>query len=873
MSQVKKGKKNRKITAKDNKKSTSKMAGKQSGVESAVMKEVWGFITIALGIFFFVAVAFDTGGVLGEKISEILKGCFGHMGIIFPFVMIISGFFLMFKPSHHIARKRIIFFVLLFTFASLINTGRFIEPLNDKYAIIDYYDVSIKLESGGLLPMTFGGFLVSFIGKVGLYIFSVSGIIISFLLTKNKPLASNVEKMNEVLSQKRTVLETKRQLKEAEKAAERQKALEEALEKEQELKLEAIKNEKRRQDAIEAAKAQLSSGEKIDLDYDFISGKNGRKPSSSRKLKYSSDEDIFGIDKHESINDLDVINPQAVEDYSNLEKDNEKPDEISSNIITNAYGENNTDIKNDTFTEDNDSDKQKPPILSNKEAREAILSDKELNKTNSYIRYRKPGIQLLKKPEPVKNKVDNRRLQLMAKTLEDTLASFNVDAKVVMVTQGPSITRYEIQPNVGVKVSKIVSLADDIALNLRAKSIRIEAPIPGKAAVGIEVENESIHMVRVSELIGSNEFKNAESKITFGVGKDISGKPIVANLKSMPHLLIAGSTGSGKSVCINSLIASVLYKAKPDEVKMILIDPKVVELGNYNGIPHLLIPVVTDPAKAAAALNWAVVEMNERYNKFANTSVRDLESYNEAMVRQGLPEEKLPQILIIIDELADLMMAAPSQVEESICRLAQKARAAGMHMVVATQRPSVDVITGLIKANIPSRIAFAVSSQFDSRTILDMAGAEKLVGKGDMLFNPLGMGKPMRVQGCFISDDEVNNIIEYVKSQVEEVEYSGEVIRTIESSNVSSGKSKDDDEDELMEDAIECVVNAGQASVSMLQRRFRIGYNRAARIVDMMEARGIVSPQDGSKPRQVLITENELNQMEIDDESLNKGDI
>lgn len=873
MSQIKKGKKNRNMSTKGNQKSTNKTSGKHSSVESAVMKEVWGFITIALGVFFFVGVSFDTGGVLGEKISEILKGCFGHMGIIFPFVMVVSGFFLMFKPSHHIAKKRIAFFLLLFTFASLINSGRFIEPLNDKYAIIDYYDISVKLKSGGLFPMTLGNFFVSFIGKAGLYIFSISGIIISFLLTKNKPLASNVEKMNEVLIQRRAAMETKRQLKEAEKATERQKALEEALEREQELKLEAIRNEKRRQEAIEAARAQLNSGEKIDLYYDFISDKNPSKTLSSEKLMYSSDEDIFGKDKHENNDGLDVINSQDIIDNEFNLGEKAKSEEISSNIITNSYGENDTDIKNSTFNDDNDSEKQKAPILSNKEAREAILPDRELNKTNSYVRYRKPGIQLLKKPGPVKNKVDNRRLQLMAKTLEDTLASFNVDAKVIMVTQGPSITRYEIQPNVGVKVSKIVSLADDIALNLRAKSIRIEAPIPGKAAVGIEVENESINMVRVSELIGSNEFKNAESKITFGVGKDISGKPIVANLKLMPHLLIAGSTGSGKSVCINSLIASVLYKAKPDEVKMILIDPKVVELGNYNGIPHLLIPVVTDPAKAAAALNWAVVEMNERYNKFANTSVRDLESYNEAMLRQGLVEEKLPQILIIIDELADLMMAAPSQVEESICRLAQKARAAGMHMVVATQRPSVDVITGLIKANIPSRIAFAVSSQFDSRTILDMAGAEKLVGKGDMLFNPLGMGKPMRVQGCFISDDEVNNIIEYVKSQVEEVEYSGEVIKTIESSNVSSGKNKDDDEDELMEEAIECVVNAGQASVSMLQRRFRIGYNRAARIVDMMEARGIVSPQDGSKPRQVLITENELNQMEIDDESLEKGDI
>ena len=327
----------------------------------------------------------------------------------------------------------------------------------------------------------------------------------------------------------------------------------------------------------------------------------------------------------------------------------------------------------------------------------------------------------------------------------------------------------------------------------------------------------------------------------------------------MPHLLIAGSTGSGKSVCINSIITSILYKANPDEVKLVLIDPKVVELGNYNGIPHLLIPVVTEPTKAAAALNWAVAEMTDRYKKFAETGVRDLESYNNHIKAQDENAEKMPQVVIIIDELADLMIAAPSQVEDSICRLAQMARAAGMHLIVATQRPSVDIITGVIKANIPSRIAFAVSSQFDSRTILDMSGAEKLVGKGDMLFNPLGMGKPVRVQGCFVSDEEVHNIIEFVKSQAEEVEYSGEVIESIEKGNISTSKA--DDVDELLEEAIECVVSAGQASVSMLQRRFRIGYNRAARIVDEMEARGIVSAQDGARPRQVLLSEEELSEM------------
>ncbi|MDD4376696.1 MAG: DNA translocase FtsK, partial [Eubacteriales bacterium] len=517
------------------------------------------------------------------------------------------------------------------------------------------------------------------------------------------------------------------------------------------------------------------------------------------------------------------------------------------------------------FFESKDTVEDSPAKITNKEASLASLDESELNLTKKSLKYHKPSIDLLNKPVDKGQNATNGNLQLKAQKLEQTLQNFKVDARVVQVTQGPAITRYEIQPNIGVKVNSIVRLADDIALNLEAKSIRIEAPIPGKAAVGIEVENDSINMVTLREIIGSKEFKNAKSKITFAVGKDIAGKAIVADLKSMPHLLIAGSTGSGKSVCINSIITSILYKANPDEVKLVLIDPKVVELGNYNGIPHLLIPVVTEPSKAAAALNWAVAEMTDRYKKFADQGVRDLESYNEYVIANDEADLVMPQVVIIIDELADLMMAAPSQVEESICRLAQMARAAGMHLIVATQRPSVDIITGVIKANIPSRIAFAVSSQFDSRTILDMAGAEKLVGKGDMLFNPLGMGKPIRVQGTFISDGEVHKVIEHVKSQIEEVEYASDVLNTMEK---TASPTKGEDTDDLLPEAIECVVNSGQASISMLQRRFRIGYNRGARIVDMMEARGIIGPQDGSRPRQVLISEDELEQLKKETEDI-----
>lgn len=471
--------------------------------------------------------------------------------------------------------------------------------------------------------------------------------------------------------------------------------------------------------------------------------------------------------------------------------------------------------------------------------------------------YKLPSIDLLNKVNSKRNNTyDRNDLVAKAQKLEETLHNFGVKAKVLEVSKGPTVTRYEIQPSPGVKVSSIVRLSDDIALNLKASSIRMEAPIPGKAAVGIEIQNESNTPVTLREVLESNTFKKHPSKIAVGVGKDISGNPMVTDLAKMPHLLIAGATGSGKSVCINSIIISILYKARPEEVKLLLIDPKVVELNVFNGIPHLLIPVVTDPQKAAAALNWAVQEMTNRYKAFAEESVRDLDSYNKKMSKEG--KELMPQIVVIIDELADLMMASPSQVEEAICRLAQMARAAGMHLIVATQRPSVDVITGVIKANVPSRIAFSVSSMVDSRTILDMGGAEKLLGRGDMLFYPSGMSKPTRIQGSLITDNEVEKVIQFVKEQTNTNNYSEEIIDTIESGKIDMPSNE---ADSLLKDAIELVVSAEQASVSMLQRRFRIGYNRAARLMDEMEERGIVGAHEGSKPRKVLLTKDELEEL------------
>lgn len=453
-------------------------------------------------------------------------------------------------------------------------------------------------------------------------------------------------------------------------------------------------------------------------------------------------------------------------------------------------------------------------------------------------------------------------LRQQAKALVETLRSFGVEAKVLEVNKGPTVTRFELQPATGVKVSKIVNLSDDIALNLAALSVRIEAPIPGKSAIGIEIPNTGNSIVRLREVIDSDEFKNFKAKTAFALGKDISGVPVVTDISKMPHALIAGTTGSGKSVCINSLITSIIYKADPGEVKFIMIDPKVVELSVYNGIPHLLIPVVTDPRKAAGALNWAVQEMTKRYKMFADNNVRDIKGYNDIAGLNG--EKKLEQIIIIVDELADLMMVAPRDVEDAICRLAQMARAAGMHLVIATQSPRVDVITGLIKTNIPSRIAFAVSSQIDSRIILDMGGAEKLLGKGDMLFLPMGASKPIRIQGAFISDKEVEKVVEFVRQT--DIKYDEDVLEKIES-GVSGEKEPDGgDADELLPQAIEIVVEAGQASASLLQRRLKVGYSRAGRLIDQLEARGIIGPHEGAKPRAVLMSRAEYAEMTMQTE-------
>ncbi|MBR2546905.1 MAG: DNA translocase FtsK 4TM domain-containing protein [Eubacterium sp.] len=806
---------------------------------------IWGICYIALGALVFFAVQFHAAGEAGNIAGDMLKGMFGLLGLILPWYLIILGILMITRVFMHFSAKTLIISFILLCLLCLLNSGRFIDSENITFDMVQFYQDGITLDSGGFIGMTLGSVIVKFLGKSGLYIISAAGICISLLLILNTPMSKWLEKRRQIREE--TVL------------------LQEA---EAQKRYEDFKN--RQEEEEEDEQDQLP-------EHSEYNPKSQKKESFLGHLFGFDDEDYEDDEQDSSPDDsqstADTLpqfpdEPQIVNTNESEEEEKKKEEKASSFLkAISLFG--NEEKEDDTTKLDADElmKEQSDDVTEDKQdkvkvtKRDIDATAKEINsnKAKKTIAYKKPKIDLLSKPERANNEGVNEELKRKAHVLDETLKNFGVDARVVQVTQGPAITRYEVQPNVGVKVSKIVSLADDIALNLEAKSIRIEAPIPGKAAVGIEVENSVVNTVTLREIISSKEFKNQKSKISFAVGKDIAGNPIVGNLKEMPHLLIAGATGSGKSVCINSIITSILYKADPDEVKLVLIDPKVVELGNYNGIPHLLIPVVTDPSKAAAALSWAVVEMTDRYKIFSEVGAKDLASFNSKMRAQGEEDQVLPQIVIIIDELADLMLVASKQVQETVQRIAQLGRAAGMHLIVATQRPSVDVITGVIKANIPARIAFAVSSGYDSKTILDQGGAEKLVGKGDMLYSPKGGVKPIRVQGTFVSEEDVNAVIDSIKEQVEENDYAQEVIDTI-----NNGGSFDmgDDADELLPKAIECVIDAGQASVSMLQRYFRIGYNRSARIVDQMEERGIVGPQDGARPRKVLITKEEWQQMQ-----------
>lgn len=579
----------------------------------------------------------------------------------------------------------------------------------------------------------------------------------------------------------------------------------------------------------------------------FQKNKNDVEPIIEAENNNLQKEDFLnGVNNKIKI--LDFMKNSSILDEEALDKKEENPE-----MIIDGNNSNN---------ESKRSNKKKGSVEESiKEEINHELNSKLVTNNFDEIEYKMPSLEFLNENTMAQmNKEDKKELLANASKLEETLNCFGVEAKVLQVIKGPSVTRFELQPSAGVKVSKIVNLSDDIALSLAARGVRIEAPIPGKSAVGIEVPNKELTPVFLREVIQSEEFENTKKNLAFSLGKDIGGKCVVADLTKMPHLLIAGATGSGKSVCINTLVISILYKYSPEEVKLLMIDPKVVELNVYNGIPHLLIPVVTDPKKAAAALNWAVNEMTRRYKLFADNGVRNVEGFND-LYEKGKIDEKLPWIVIVVDELADLMMVCPRDVEEYIARLAQMARAAGMHLVIATQRPSVDVITGVIKANIPSRISFAVSSQVDSRTIIDSAGAEKLLGKGDMLFYPVGQSKPVRIQGAFISEEEVEKVVDFIKVQQDQCQYEEEIIEHINNESMSTAKGNDSEGgDALIDEAVKVVVESGQASTSLLQRRLRIGFNRAARIMEELEEMQIISPRDGSKPRQVLISKDEINE-------------
>ncbi|MGX4599244.1 DNA translocase FtsK 4TM domain-containing protein [Faecalimicrobium sp. JNUCC 81] len=768
--------------------------------------EYHNLVTIFVGIFLLYSLNSSSMGLIGNMMQSLFKGLFGSLSIAIPFIVIVTGILGFFDGNEYIYRLKHtkVYYAgiaFIFVFYGLMNARNLPvdSPLSPEM-LKPVMQMGVNGEGCGLIATTITYYLSKIFGITGSWLISVFALIITVMFTFNisiKDVMSNVaskNNSNKDLSFKDRVLNMK------------QSAIDMITDEVDENTV--VKKEGKLKNFMSKKKAEKVEEAVMNYDEDV-----NDKTIKIVGFNKAEDEYLEILEGTQSMSELEVL--KGLQDIKEEPKEKQKSNNLNNDI------------------------QKTQPINVKSEA--------------TYENYKIPSIELLNKVD--KKTDDNGRKKVLknASLLEKTLSDFGVEAKVNQVTVGPTITRYEIQPSPGVKVSKIVNLTDDIALSLAAKSIRIEAPIPGKSAIGIEVPNEEAQMVGLRDVIESDEFKKFDSPLAMALGKDISGKPIIGDIGKMPHLLIAGSTGSGKSVCVNTLINSILYKAKPDEVKFLLIDPKVVELASYNGIPHLLIPVVTDPKKAANALNWAVVEMNRRYKLFADTQVKDITSYNEKS------EEKLPKIVIIIDELADLMMASANDVEDYICRLAQMARAAGMHLIVATQRPSVDVITGVIKANIPSRIAFAVSSQTDSRTILDMGGAEKLLGKGDMLFYPLGAAKPVRLQGAFISENESEKIIDYVKSQVrEEVKYEDTIMETISKANIS----KSSDEDELLNQAIEFVVESGQGSASMLQRKFKIGFNRAARLIDSMEERGIVGQSEGSKPRKVLMSKQDLQNLE-----------
>ena len=764
---------------------------------------------------------YTKSGTIGIKLNEILGGIMGVMQYVLPVGGLAIAIKLASDGREEITSKLLQYGVAIVALSVVfsvfqISSGELHSSKEISEVVKDAYYYGSQGHGGGAIGAVGGVILAKLLGNVGAVIFCIGIAVILLVFAFGINLSDIINMFMDKIEEKR------------EERFERKEELAKSREKE-DYETPAQRRKRMREERkakIEMAKLEKQEKEPMD---------NQIKINFGGRIVETGDENK-GLKKYDhSGDDLEPLTKESKK-IKNM-KQEIQPDVIDSNLFKEV--------------EEQKEDKKKAVL----QLEHSVVVEDE--------HYEYPPVELLSKPGKKTLKGGAKALTDTATKLQKTLYSFGVSAKVENVSVGPAITRYELKPAEGVRVSKIANLADDIALNLAAETIRIEAPIPGKQAVGIEVPNKEKEVVHFREIIESKEFKENKSKLTVGLGKDVAGNVELADIAKMPHVLIAGSTGSGKSVCINTIITSIIYNAKPSEVKFVMVDPKVVELSVYNGIPHLLIPVVTDPKKAAGALAWAVQEMDDRYNKFAEKGVRDLKGYNKAIEKEN-EFGKLPQIVIIIDELADLMMVAKNDVEDAICRLAQKARAAGMHLVIATQRPSVDVITGLIKANVPSRIAFAVSSQVDSRTILDSVGAEKLLGKGDMLFFPSGAPKPSRVQGAFVSDDEVEKIVSFIKSNGTAT-YSEDILESIENNNKTDKEivesTEDDETDPFLMDAIQTVVETGQASTSFIQRKFKVGYARAGRIIDQMEERGVISGYQGSKPREVLMTLEKLNEL------------
>ena len=848
---------------------------------------------------------FGIGGNAGEAVSRFMFGMFGYMAYALPFIAFATTVFAVSNKGNRHAHIKIVAVIVI----SIIIMA-FLGMIFNSYdsgmeSMLKYYKLSSEKEhAAGLVGGLIMSLLCPLIGSAGTYVVLVIGMIICviFITEKSllKPLGRESKKAYETAKVKKDNYTKARNRKKEIKQRERSKQLDKKV---YGVSFDTTLNDdggwkKKSPDVTELS-------DKINDTITEMPEDAGLTPNESSKEESVINNFVINrcdSDVEQENNEMDLKTDEVLNDHNENEFSEPEPEYTYDNNeriniqeghipggVTELFPEMEDpfaiDVQEGHMQEEYNDEAYEPaidveegsvqqdkPVSKRKSQKSLQEVQEETDKVESMIKastnkkeveYRVPSIELLKKGVKAKGDSDEH-LRATAAKLEETFQNFGVGVHVTNASCGPSVTRYELQPEQGVKVSKIVGLADDIKLNLAVTDLRIEAPIPGKAAVGIEVPNEENTAVMLRELLESNEFKNSNSQITFAVGKDIAGKTVVADIAKMPHLLVAGATGSGKSVCINTLIMSILYKSSPEDVKLIMIDPKVVELSVYNGIPHLLIPVVTDPKKAAGALNWAVCEMEKRYKLFAEYNVRDIKGFNKKVAsikgEENVPA-KMPQIVIIVDELADLMMVAPGEVEGAICRLAQLARAAGLHLILATQRPSVNVITGLIKANMPSRIAFSVSSGVDSRTIIDMNGAEKLLGKGDMLFYPTGYPKPVRVQGSFVSDGEVQKVVDFLKESHGEVSYNSEIEDTM--NQVSSGTvaitgNSSDENDAYFAEAAKLIIDKDKASIGMLQRMFKIGFNRAARIMDQLHSAGIVGPEEGTKPRKILMTMEEL---------------